>query len=485
MKVRKYQGSDQNEVLTGLIVSSEVLGKVYHKLGKEAQPFRSKGANLICEWCLEYYSKYRKAPQSLIRRIFEKWAEKHEDADGVDLIEQLLEHLDNKYKALSKEINSQWCIDVAAKHFEIVVAEKRAELLAEAAEHDDIERVRKIEKRFHPIQFGAEAFNNVFDSADTDETIEHFEQPDRALLHFRGALGDFINDAFTREAFVSFVGTEKKGKSYWLQESAWLGLRQGRRVLKYVIGDMSRIQYNERMYRRACLRPRTTRKVRLPKRIRPVPPKEKGENPNFDVKDFEREIEGISRSSVRRAKKKLQALTASKEIPLKIRFAGAGVISATDIENDIRELTSQGWAPDIVIVDYADLLRPEDGKKEFRHQINDTWAILRRISLDYHCLVITATQAAATNYSGWLMKRGDFSEDKRKNAHVTGMLGINQTPDEKRAGVYRLNWLFLRDGVWSDNQYVWTVGNLAIACPCLKSCTQRDNKKYESTKRKH
>jgi hypothetical protein len=82
---------------------------------------------------------------------------------------------------------------------------------------------------------------------------------------------------------------------------------------------------------------------------------------------------------------------------------------------------------------------------------------------------VGATQAAARAYDQWLIRKGDFSEDKRKNAHVTGMIGINRTAAEKKKGIYRLNWVFLRDGVWTETQCVWTAGNLALGCPAMRS----------------
>jgi hypothetical protein len=53
------------------------------------------------------------------------------------------------------------------------------------------------------------------------------------------------------------------------------------------------------------------------------------------------------------------------------------------------------------------------------------------------------------------------------------MIGLNQTPGEKKKGIYRLNWPILRDGEWSENQYVWVAGNLALGAPCLKSLLPR------------
>ena len=45
--------------------------------------------------------------------------------------------------------------------------------------------------------------------------------------------------------------------------------------------------------------------------------------------------------------------------------------------------------PDVIIVDYADILAPEDTRQsEKRHQVDETWKALRRLSQEWHALVI-------------------------------------------------------------------------------------------------
>jgi hypothetical protein len=229
------------------------------------------------------------------------------------------------------------------------------------------------------------------------------------------------------------------------------------------------------MYARMTMKPKKLPtenggKLRIPKEIKIMGKDETG-HPLADVVTSEELRTPYNQADVQKAVDQLKMNSAMKELPLRLRCSGAGVISASEIEADILKLSQEGWVPDVVVIDYADLLAPEagSGRLDFRHQIDATWKILRRISLDYHILVLTATQAAARSYDQWLIRKGDFSEDKRKNAHVTGMIGINQTPAEKKKGVYRLNWIFLRDGEWTESQYVWMAGNLALGCPAMRS----------------
>ena len=54
-----------------------------------------------------------------------------------------------------------------------------------------------------------------------------------------------------------------------------------------------------------------------------------------------------------------------------------------------------GFVPDLIVVDYADLIVPES-RGEFRHQQNEIWKGLRRLSQEKgEPLVITASQSDA------------------------------------------------------------------------------------------
>jgi hypothetical protein len=95
---------------------------------------------------------------------------------------------------------------------------------------------------------------------------------------------------------------------------------------------------------------------------------------------------------------------------------------------------------------------------------------MRALSQEIDCLVVTATQANAASYKSELMGRWNFSEDKRKLAHCTGMIGINATVKEQDRGIQRLNWIVLREGEFSYTKCVNVANCLAISNPAIRSC---------------
>lgn len=472
MKVRKYQASEEKTILTAMIVHSGVLGKIAGEFSPDGPgPFKSRWSNLIASWCNEYYRKHRKAPGKIIQDLFVRYAQKETDEEAVRLVEGFLESLSGEYAKLKDQINDQWVLERAADHFEKVRLANMATAIETALENHDLERAKEIRDRAKPISFSRDAWLNPFSQASIHQTLNNLEKA-QPLIQFRGSLGGFLSPAFERDSFISFAAPEKKGKSFWLQEVVWTALNQRRKVLYYVIGDMSFDQVKRRLYSRMTLKPRKPLKdpVKWPTEIKIVGKDDAG-RPLYDVVTESRIRTPYNSAEINAAIQSLKTNSAMKMFPLRLKCEGAGIVSASDIETDIEKLIQTGFIPDVVVIDYADLLAPEPSaaRLDFRHQIDATWKVLRRISTTYHLLMVVATQAAARSYDRWLIGKGDFSEDKRKNAHVTGMIGINQTPHEKQRGIYRLNWPFLRDGEWTDTQYVVTAGNLALGCPCIRS----------------
>ena len=466
MKVKKYQSNEERSILTALIVNDGVLGRVHARLGNNgARPFQSKWSNVIAKWCLEYFHKYQKAPRKAIEALFNSYAQSAADKEAVELMDGFLSGLSGDYRVLAEDVNEDYLIDKASAYFDRVQLARMADAVQAALETNDVEEAKKTLASYESMNFASTSLQDFVTPDIVKEDFRSMEQEEK-LVEFPGPLGKFLSPHFKRGDFVAFSGPSKRGKSYWLLEVVWRAMKQRRRVLYYVLGDMSAKEVRKRFYVRMTRLPLKKSTVLIPSAIQSV---KRDERP--EVQRGKEQREKITQRDVALATKKLLFQLGRSELPVKFKCEGASVISAGQIEQDVQQLSHQDWAPDVVVVDYADLLDVEGPTRnqEVRHQINATWNVLRRIALRNHCLVVVATQAAATAYNSWVIRKKDFSEDRRKNDIVSGMVGINQTDREKELGVYRLNWVNLRDGKWSERQVVWTAGCLDIACPCIVS----------------
>ena len=129
----------------------------------------------------------------------------------------------------------------------------------------------------------------------------------------------------------------------------------------------------------------------------------------------------------------------------------------------------EGFVPDVIVIDYADILAAERSTNDARSQVNDTWKALRRLSQTRHALVLTATQADAKSYGKASQTLKNFSEDKRKYAHITAMYTINQTIQEKQQNIYRIGSLLIREGYTNPNKEIGIVHCLDVGRPYVDS----------------
>ena len=74
MRIEKKNSDAERRVLIGMIVDTVVLGRINTKW--QSRAFRSKWANIVAQWCLNYYQRYDKAPMKHIQSLFETWSER-------------------------------------------------------------------------------------------------------------------------------------------------------------------------------------------------------------------------------------------------------------------------------------------------------------------------------------------------------------------------------------------------------------------------
>lgn len=467
MQVERRDGSQERRILIAMIVDAGVLAQLSAKWSKEGL-FSSRWANLVGSWCVDYYNLYDEAPKKSVQGLFENWAEDSNDKANVELIERFIEGLSDEYETLQKESNTEFVIDLAGKYFDKIRLTKLVENIQADLDRGDVEKARSRHEKSVRIEIGGATGVDVL--RDMDAIKRAFKRKSQPLIIYPGALGNFFRDALERDGLIAFQGPEKRGKTWWLIDIAWRAMQQGRRVAFFEVGDMSEGQIMLRFMVRAARRPLKAtdpeRPIKFPISIDHVP------DQTFATVEHEEH----SYPNKLRWKEAIDAcnklLKKQKEGGglLKLSTHSNGTIGYQGMMSIIESWDRQGWGtPDVIVTDYADLLTPPNGMLQSRDAIDATWRGLRRMSQDYHALHCTATQADADSYTTETMTMANFSEDKRKNAHVTGIVGINQTPQEKAMGIQRLNWLALRESEFTSEQHCHVAGCLGIANPAILS----------------
>ena len=467
MKIQTIDSNQERQILTAMIVDKTVLGRISTKW--QNGMFRNNYANLIAAWCIDYFNKYEKAPMKHIENLFENWAEKNKDKDTITLIEKFLGTLSEDYKQLKKETNSDYIIDLSGKYLNQVKLERLADAIQGDIDSGKVEKAKDRVNTFNQIELGGGEGVNVLQ--DKEAIKEAFEDKQEPLIVYPKDLGKFFGDAFEREGFISFLAPEKRGKSWLLIDVAYRAMLQRKKVVFFAVGDMSQNQVMRRFMIRVTQRPFYPREVYYPIHMYKDHEDEMA-TVRYKVRRFTKPLSW--RRAMRACRLVMRKKIKSKEPLLKLSCHPNSTLKVKEIKNILKIWERESWIPDVIIIDYADILNMDYAHLEGRERINETWKQMRALSQIYHCLLVTATQSDANSYNTKTMGKMNFSDDKRKFAHVTGMIGINQTNEEKEKGIMRLNWIVRREEEYHENKCIHVAGCLSLGNPLIKSCFEKE-----------
>ena len=489
MKIKKIDKQTEKQLLTGMIMSEKVLREIeglYDPMLLEVPYVRTVGS-----WCRDYYKKYNTAPGEKIQDIFAHALRNGEvDEDQGELIEDFLTQLSEDFEQ-NPELNEDYLLDKTERHFKERSLKILSEDVSALVSNSEIEEAEALIGSYRLVERPKGSGVNPFE--DEDVVREAFEEVEKPLFTFPGAFGQAYNDQFIRDSFIGIQGPEKRGKTWWCIEFAIRALRSRCNVAFFSVGDMSERQMTRRLMIR--LTGRSHLKKYCGTVLVPVPDcywnqiddcDYKERTCNFGVIDLDEDGEKLTyeegkdegyvpctecrkeangsdrryRGAVWHKEEEVEPLTwreAADAGDKLMKRLGRKQFKLATYPNDTMNIHGiltqlekweayEGFVPDVVIIDYADILAPEPKSAiEERHKQNTTWKALRKLSQVKHCCVVTPTQADADAHDRKLQTMKNYSEDKRKYGHVTCMFTLNQSPEEKRDGVMRIGQLVVRD----------------------------------------
>lgn len=146
-------------------------------------------------------------------------------------------------------------------------------------------------------------------------------------------------------------------------------------------------------------------------------------------------------------KKALDAaiLAKPKAGALKIHDYPSGTMSPGDLRRLLHRYEAVGMKFDLVIVDYADLMRPDRHHDDARENSRMIYIGLRALAQEFNMALLSATQ---TNREGMKQAEANMthvSDDINKVRTVDLLLGISATEDEKEANKARMYFVASRN----------------------------------------
>lgn len=462
MRVEEYDGAIERQVVTAFITSSEVLAHWANRW--ESGLCETPPANVVTRLCIKYYQKYGEPPGKDIVSLFTNWAASHPNHHATELASSYLAGLSSDYENAETN-NGAFLCDLVGRHFTRVKTKKLIEDLKGCLASDELEEIPSKIEKFHARTVTEEqGVDLLTDRAYGQEVFDPVRR--ESLIDYPDALGVFFGRSLHRGAFVNFLAGEKVGKSWFLLDLAWRAMLQRRKVVFYSTGDMTIPEMLERFYVRAACRPLKAGTVHYPLNIGPKDKlgqrKVSREKRKFtDDMDFEiacQAFEDVAKYHLR-----------SSKSYFRLYFHPNSTCTVDMISAELTQLQRRGFAADVVVVDYADILAPPPGVREPREQINENWKAMRKLSQQHRVLLVTATQAPARSYGAARLTKSHFAEDKRKRSHVTGEVGINQTDEDEEQGLYRLGWTVRRTERRKAMRQVYVASCLDVGNPAVLS----------------
>ncbi len=112
--------------------------------------------------------------------------------------------------------------------------------------------------------------------------------------------------------------------------------------------------------------------------------------------------------------------------------------STQTIRSHIERLKKRGINPDMIIVDYADLLKPVKSQGEKRHELESIYEELRGVAQREKCTVVTASQTNRGGLNAEVITMESISEAFSKCFVADFIFSLSRTPQDKQANTGRV-----------------------------------------------
>ena len=442
MKIKKKKGQTRDLVILGsMCYDQQVLQAVqlWHQIHQE-DLFLNKAFNRIANWCIAHYTKKGTAPGAKIlhTKYFEPWEEEVQGSDEAVLVGEVLNNVVGAWKQVDFQRDQLFDLaeDVLRRQ-QVLIASDRVGGSSSAKTIDEIMAGAV------PVTLAREpVYDNLFDNPEIARDVDKMMEP--VFTFSNQIVTDFFEDTFAAGTFTTFLAPEKRGKSQWLLECVMSALGANKRVLYFDAGDMTEDQIFLRFVARSLKRPYKAQDQYVLTEPLDIVDNEL----TYDITKVTHDTR-VSQQQADKVKRKCSRIFKER---LFSRNFPRGSLSCSIIRTILDTLSMRGVHIDVVVVDYADILRPEKSKySDNRHAITEIWGDMRTISMSYNVALITATQSDAATYENEI-GQSSFSESKTKNAFITAEIGIDKT--EYHESIFKMKYVFRRAGSISNAIYV-------------------------------
>jgi hypothetical protein len=497
----------ERKIVTGLIVSTPFLQGMHHivRLGLSQVPF----IRVLSTWIIAYFDKYGAAPGRHIQDIYDEYYTNGLDPTMGRLIGKFLIKVAQEYEDEGQSFNTKYMLDKAIDYFNKLAMDRLFTEGKRALDSGRVSDAQKLLLEHHEFSLKVRKNCSVLHSPNLMSIA--FPLQSDVILRLHGALGELVG-SMEREWLIAVLAPMKRGKSFFLQDIAvwgWLNRLNvaffsfemsfesvWKRINKQIHGHLYRTEYTKTDYYLPVWDCQHNQSINCPLglSLNNVRIHSKG-TPPMDLRTIDPDYEPCSickdkdfvnyRSAVTvKPIKNIPILTkdiytrkmtnlsmAVGDADLRVQCFPPYVGTIRDVESCLLDWKQDGFKPDIVVLDYADIMGQIPGSKvrEERHRLDEIWKYMKGMAQHHRFLLFTASQTNRSGIKADMLDTTAIAEDIRKVAHVDKFLAINQKPLEKRYGYYRVSKLADRHIDFGDDYQVGVLYQLDMGQPYLES----------------
>lgn len=488
----------ENNIVTASILSTQFLNGIVRVYSQKY--IRNSFAGIVMNWVLDYYANHGEAPKQSIQSIYELEKGNLDEAED-EIVRKFLTDLSKRYTE-EQEVNYEYILDKAMAYFrkrEVELRVDTAQKLIEVGKFDLAERELMEMKQ---VVRDTSDWSNPLEGEDI---FEVFDDTKKGAFRFPGMLGDLYGD-LERGWLVAILASFKRGKTWSLQEPVVMGAFCGLKTV-FVSLEMKKKNLHERIYKRitafgdvgknehiipvfdckhnqlgTCAdSARTNQEMLYDSTGKPEFDKHSSYRPctvcmndrakkgNFEVETWFEVVEKPE-FNLYNVTKKLRAFNTISNNSIRTITYPRFSASVADIERDLDMLEqTEGFIPDIIAIDYADILKSSRSNGDTRIDIDTIWKELAAMAAKRKVIMFTASQGNRAAIYKPNMDQSDLAEWVGKLAHVDIFTCLNQTPEEKKKGIMRVGILAHRHKEFHEQDQCWMLQALSLGQTHLDS----------------
>lgn len=397
--------------------------------------FEGDYTRIVIRWILEYYKQFNTAPKENILSLYRMHCSELRDDALKDLVLIFVTKIAESTETIS---NEDYLVDRCRDFLEFRKLSVLVTDLSDCLSLRDVKRANQLQQTYKEVSVAPTNELSLLEYDDARLVDSALHSVSEELFTLPEAISGVFGKIH-REDFIAVVAGMKAGKTFCLIWLAWQAARQNKRVCFFSL-EMSRDEVTQRLWTAylggaSITVPEGEKQLtkfvpdeEYPENVRPVPFTMTTKHENQSIVERQRQMRMFAQGG-----------------DVHVVAYPAYSVTIDDIEHKVKDLISTGYIPDVVVIDYADIVKPSGGGTELRNQLDYTWKKCRAMAQELHIAVITASQTNRAGLGGHV-EAENMAEDIRKLAHVTSMVAIERPPTLRKNNLCRLKNLALRSG---------------------------------------